>query len=160
MSKKQEFTIPKGLNGRVIALDFETTGLGADSGDRAVSLALVEIKNGKLTGKELSLEFNPRRSVPFHAFRVHGLSREYLKDKPSFKNEAQKIVDFIGKDEPLLVAHNAKFDMGFLKAEMRRARCKLPEFDVCDTLEMAKDLYGSERGNATLDNVLDQLGID
>lgn len=161
MSKKQkqEFIIPKNIKGRAIALDFETTGLNAGV-DKAVSVALVELKDGKPTGKKLYLEFNPKRHIPSYAVKVHGLTRKYLKDKPVFKEEAQKIIDFIGKDKPLLIAHNANFDMSFLNAEMKQAGKKLPEFNVCDTLVLAQDLYGTEKGNATLDNVLDKLGVD
>jgi DNA polymerase-3 subunit epsilon len=158
--RKKEYIMPSTLSGRTVVLDFETTGLSPKDGHRAVSLSMIELVDGKPSGKEMDLFFNPHRPVPSYATKVHGLDDAFLKQQPSFRSQAEDISKFIGKNATL-VAHNAKFDMKFMKDEFRRAGVKMPATKgVVDTLQLARDLYGRKKGQATLDAVLDNLKID
>ena len=103
---------------REIVLDTETTGLSPTSGDRLVEIGCVELINHIPSGKNYHVYINPQRSMPEEAFRVHGLSEEFLADKPLFKDVADDFRTFIGDAQ--LVIHNAPFDMGFLNAELER----------------------------------------
>lgn len=103
---------------REIVLDTETTGLSPQGGDRLVEIGCVELINHIPTGKTFHVYINPERSMPEEAFRVHGLSEEFLSDKPLFKAVAEDFRAFIA--DATLVIHNAPFDMGFLNAEIDR----------------------------------------
>ena len=105
---------------REIVFDTETTGLDPYQGDRLVEIGCVELFNGFPTGRSFHRYFNPERDMPDGAFEVHGLSTEFLKDKPLFAEVCEELLDFIG-DAPL-VAHNAMFDFGFINAELERCR--------------------------------------
>src|SRR5690606_38837004 len=104
---------------REIVLDTETTGLSPAAGDRLVEIGCVELINHIPSGRHYHVYINPQRSMPEEAFRVHGLSEEFLADKPLFKDVAADFIEFI--DDAQLVIHNASFDMGFLNAELERA---------------------------------------
>ncbi|QEA11579.1 DNA polymerase III subunit epsilon [Comamonas flocculans] len=144
---------------RQIVLDTETTGLSAEQGDRVVELGCVELVGRRLTGNNLHLYFNPERESEEGALRVHGLSSEFLRDKPKFAECAEQIFDYLKGAE--LIIHNAAFDMGFL--EMEFARLKRPPLaatlaGVLDTLMLARDLYPGKRN--TLDALCDRLEVD
>ena len=104
---------------REIVFDTETTGLDAANGDRLIELGCIEIVNRIPTGREFHRYLNPERDIHRDAVAVHGLTSEFLKDKPLFKDVADEFLEFIG-DAPL-VAHNATFDLGFINAELERA---------------------------------------
>src|SRR6476660_4998041 len=104
---------------REIVMDTETTGLDASNGDRLIEIGCVEIVNRIPTGREFHRYLNPERNIHRDAADVHGLTSEFLEDKPLFKDVADEFLAFIG-DAPL-VAHNASFDRGFINAELERA---------------------------------------
>lgn len=143
---------------REIVLDTETTGLDHRSGDRLIELGCVEIVNRIPTGRELHKFINPEdRQVHPEALQIHGITDEFLKDKPKFREVAQEFLDFIG-DAPLVI-HNATFDVGFLNAEL--ARLKLPEIQshrVVDTLALARRRHPA--GPNSLDALCRRYGID
>jgi len=144
---------------RLIVLDTETTGLSAEDGDRIIELGCVELFNRKLSGNDLHLYFNPERDSHEDALKVHGLTTEFLSDKPKFGLRAQEIVDYLSGAE--LIIHNAAFDVGFLNKEFERAGLKpLQHYvsDVTDTLAMAKAVYPGKRNS--LDALCDRFGID
>lgn len=122
---------------REIALDTETTGFDFSSGaDRIVELGCVELVNHTPTGKTFHAYINPERDMPEKSFRVHGLSAEFLSDKPKFAEVAKSFLDFIG--DAVLVIHNAPFDIPFLNMELTRAGGVELSWDrVVDTLEMS-----------------------
>jgi len=122
---------------REITLDTETTGLGFDKGDRIVELGCVELINHTPTGKTFHTYINPERDMPEESFKVHGLSTQFLSDKPKFAEVAQGFLDFIG--DAVLVIHNAPFDIPFLNMELARAnRTGLSWDRVVDTLELSR----------------------
>ncbi|MBN8748759.1 DNA polymerase III subunit epsilon [Xylophilus ampelinus] len=144
---------------RQIVLDTETTGLSAENGDRIIELGCVELFNRKLTGNDLHIYFNPERESHEDALRVHGLTTEFLSDKPKFATMAQEIVEYLRGAE--LIIHNAAFDVGFLNKEFELAGlAPLREFvgDVTDTLAMAKQVYPGKRNS--LDALCDRFGVD
>ena len=106
-------------NDRKIALDTETTGLDPKTGDRVVEIGAVELINDVPSGRKLHLYINPERDVPREAVKVHGLTNSFLDDKPVFAHVADEFLSFVGDAQ--LVIHNAKFDIGFLDAELERA---------------------------------------
>ena len=105
---------------REIVFDTETTGLDPLQGDRMVEIGCIELINRFPSGRTFHCYFNPERDMPEPAFKVHGLSVEFLKDKPLFAHKVDELIEFLG-DAPL-VAHNAMFDLGFLNAELERAK--------------------------------------
>ena len=122
---------------REIILDTETTGLDPATGDRLVEIAGVEVLNYIPTGEHFHVYIDPERDMPDGAFRVHGLSAEFLKGKPLFKDVAADFLAFIGDSR--LVIHNAEFDMKFLNAEFKRAgMAVLPADRAFDTLSYAR----------------------
>src|SRR5262249_2331296 len=104
---------------REIVFDTETTGLDPAQGDRLVEIGCIELVNRFPTGKVFHRYLNPERDMPDGAFKIHGLSIEFLKDKPRFAEVVEELVVFIG-DDARLVAHNAQFDLTFLNAELKR----------------------------------------
>jgi len=142
---------------REIIFDTETTGLDPYQGDRLVEIGCVEIINGFPTGKSFHKYINPERDVPEGAFKVHGLSREFLMDKPLFADVVDEFIEFIG-DAPL-VAHNAMFDLGFVNAELERAKKPLvPRDRLVDTLMLARRRFPG--GGNKLDDLCVRYNID
>ena len=144
---------------RQLFLDTETTGLSAEGGDRVIELGCVELVNRKLTGKNLHFYFNPGRDSHEEALKVHGISNEFLRDKPKFESVAQEIIDYVQGAE--IIIHNAAFDVGFLNKELELAGQKpfTTYVDgVVDTLVMAKQMYPGKRNS--LDALCDRLGVD
>ncbi len=127
---------------REIVLDTETTGLDPATGDRVVEIGAVELLNGVPTGANFHVYINPERDVPEGAFRVHGLSAEFLKGHPVFAAIASEFSAFIGDDR--LVIHNAEFDVKFINAEF--ARLEIPPLAparILDTLALARRKHPS-----------------
>ena len=144
---------------RQLFLDTETTGLSAEGGDRVIELGCVELVNRKLTGNNLHFYFNPGRDSHEDALKVHGISNEFLRDKPKFKDVVQEILDYVDGAE--IIIHNAAFDVGFLNKELELAGQKpFTTFvdNVVDTLVMAKQMYPGKRNS--LDALCDRLGVD
>ena len=142
---------------REIVFDTETTGLDPYQGDRLVEIGCVELVNGFPTGNSFHRYLNPERDVPEGAFKVHGLSREFLMDKPFFADICEDLLAFIG-DAPL-VAHNAMFDLGFLNAELERCKKMLLQRDrLVDTLMLARRRYPA--GPNSLDHLCTRFSID
>ena len=144
---------------RQIVLDTETTGLSAENGDRVIELGCVELFNRKLTGNDLHIYFNPERESHEDALKVHGLTNDFLRDKPRFAMLAGDIAEYLRGAE--LIIHNAAFDVGFLNKEFELAGLEpLRSYaaDVTDTLAMAKQVYPGKRNS--LDALCDRFGVD
>jgi DNA polymerase III subunit epsilon len=127
---------------RQIFLDTETTGLSPESGDRIIEIGCVEIVNRRLTGRKVHFYVNPERRNSTDAYAVHGLSDEFLADKPLFAQIVDELLEFVRDAE--IIIHNAAFDVGFLDAELRRiGRPPFLEHGVrvTDTLSMARDSF-------------------
>ena len=127
---------------RQIFLDTETTGLSPESGDRVIEIGCVELVNRRLTGNNLHFYVNPERRSHDDAIKVHGLSEEFLKDKPLFGHVVDQLIEFVRDAE--IIIHNAAFDLGFLDAELRRI--DRPAFAshvgrVVDSLSMARESF-------------------
>ena len=144
---------------RQIVLDTETTGIGSESGHRIIEIGCVELVDRKLTGKHFHVYLNPERSVDEGAFRVHGISTEFLQDKPLFKDILQDFLQFIEGSE--IIIHNAPFDVGFLNAELRYAKWSKPLASYCqvlDTLVLARKKHQGQRN--TLDALCKRYDVD
>jgi DNA polymerase-3 subunit epsilon len=142
---------------REIVLDTETTGLDPYQGHRLVEVGCVELINRIPSGQTFHRYINPDRDVPAEAFSVHGLSAEFLKDKPPFGEIAEDFIAFVG--EARLVIHNAAFDIGFLNAELERAGHKaLTRERLVDTLLLARRKFPG--GSNRLDDLCVRYGID
>ncbi len=142
---------------REIVFDTETTGLDPRQGDRVVEIGCIELVNHIVTGQTFHVYINPERTMPRAAFDVHGLSDQFLSDKPKFAEIAADFAAFIA--DARLVAHNADFDVKFLNAEF--ARLKMPPITndrVVDTLALAKRKHPS--GPNSLDALCNRYGID
>ena len=127
---------------RQIFLDTETTGLSPESGDRIIEIGGVELVNRRLTGRTIHFYVNPERRNSIDAYKVHGLSDEFLADKPLFAQVVDELIEFVRDAE--IIIHNAAFDVGFLDAELRRiGRPAFLEHGVrvTDTLSMARDTF-------------------
>ena len=142
---------------RDIVLDPETTGLDPSTGDRIVEIACVEIVNTVPTGEFFHIYIDPKRDMPDEAFRIHGLSSEFLTGKPLFEHVADDFLNFIG-DAPLVI-HNAEFDMRFINAELQRCdRQPIPMTRVIDTLALARRKHPG--APASLDALCARYRID
>jgi DNA polymerase-3 subunit epsilon len=144
---------------RQIFLDTETTGLSPDNGDRIVEVACVELLHRKLTGNNKHFYLNPGRDSHEEALKVHGLTSEFLRDKPAFEVVADELLDFLGGAE--VIIHNAPFDVGFLNLELSLAgRPAFSEFvaSVTDTLVMAKEMFPGKRNS--LDALCARFDVD
>lgn len=144
---------------RQVVLDTETTGLDFRLGDRVIEIGCVELLNRKLTGQRFHRYINPEREVEAGALAVHGLSTEFLQDKPRFGEIADEFLDFIRGAE--LVIHNAAFDVGFLNNELvlqREASLEQACLGVVDTLKMARELHPGRRNS--LDALCERYAID
>jgi DNA polymerase-3 subunit epsilon len=127
---------------RQIILDTETTGLSPESGDRIIEIGCVELVNRRLSGRTLHFYVNPERRNSVDAFKVHGLSDEFLADKPLFGDIVDELLEFVRGAE--IIIHNAAFDIGFLDAELRRIGrpCfTAHEVRITDSLSMARDSF-------------------
>ncbi len=142
---------------REIVLDTETTGLDPESGDRIVEIGCVELINHTPSGKTYHQYINPERSMSEEVIAVHGLTEEFLSDKPKFSEIADDFLKFVGDD--VLVIHNAPFDMKFLNFELKKANRPLLSFDrVFDTLVMARQKYPGSRVN--LNELCKRFSVD
>jgi len=141
---------------REIVLDTETTGFEYKQGHRIVEIGCVELDNHMPTGRTYHQYINPERDMPDGAFRVHGLSEEYLRDFPLFKEVAQEFLDFIG-DTPLII-HNAGFDVPFLNWELKAHKFPEMENNVVDTLIIARKKFPGSPAN--LDALCRRFSID
>ncbi len=142
---------------REIVLDTETTGLDPETGDRIVEIGAVELKGHMPTGRTYHQYINPERDVPQEAVQVHGLTVDFLRDKPVFKDVAQDFLTFIG--DAKLIIHNAAFDMKFLNAELKwQGLCQLPYDRAIDTLDIARRKFPGSP--ASLDALCRRYGID
>lgn len=142
---------------RQIVLDTETTGLSPNDGDRLVEIGCLEIVNQVATGNTFHRYINPERDVPKGAFDVHGLSAEFLRDKPKFAEVVEAFLEFIG-DDPLVI-HNASFDMGFLNHELKRAGREPLAFErAVDTLMIARKRFPGAQNS--LDALCRRFGVD
>jgi len=141
---------------REIVLDTETTGLDPSAGHRVVELGCVELMNMVATGNTFHVYFNPEMTMPMGAQDIHGLSDEFLADKPLFADQAEAFLEFIGDAQ--LVIHNASFDMGFLNAELERCKKAKLTNPYVDTVTLARRKFPGQR--ASLDALCERFGID
>ncbi len=142
---------------REIVLDTETTGLDPFQGHRLVEIGCIELVNRIPTGETFHRYLNPERDMPAEAFAIHGLSAEFLQDKPMFADVADELIAFLA--EAPLIAHNASFDLGFLNSELERAgRTGVGRERVVDTLLLARRKHPG--GLNRLDDLCARYGID
>ncbi len=142
---------------REICLDTETTGLDPKDGHKIIEIACVELVNKIKTGNVFHAYINPRRDVPDEAFKIHGISTDFLKDKPIFNHIAYKFLDFIRGAK--LVIHNAAFDMKFINHELRILGIDpLTSAEVIDSLMLARNKFPGSP--SSLDALCKRFGID
>ena len=144
---------------RQIFLDTETTGLSPEHGDRVIEIGCVELLNRKLSGNNLHFYLNPGRDSHEEALKVHGLTSEFLRDKPVFEAVADDLLAYLQGAE--VIIHNAPFDMGFLNKELAllgRAPLREVVLSVTDTLALAKEMFPGKRNS--LDALCSRLGVD
>jgi DNA polymerase-3 subunit epsilon len=144
---------------RQIVLDTETTGLSAANGDRIIEIGCVELVARKLTGNNLHFYLNPGRDSHEDALKVHGISNEFLRDKPKFSAVADELLAYLADAE--VIIHNAPFDVSFLNHELLligKPPLKHCVAKVVDSLMMAKELYPGKRNS--LDALCDRLEVD
>lgn len=148
------------MSHRQVILDTETTGIRVDEGHRVIELACVEMIDRKLTGRHVHYYINPEREVEVGALAIHGITTEFLLDKPLFHTIAQEFMDFVHGAE--LVIHNAPFDLGFLNNEIALAKQVWKNITdhcgVVDTLQIARRLHVGQRNS--LDALCKRYGID
>jgi DNA polymerase III subunit epsilon len=142
---------------REIVFDTETTGLDPYQGHRLIEVGCIELLNRIPSGQTFHRYINPERDVPAEAFAIHGLSAEFLKDKPRFSEVAEELIAFIG--EAPLVAHNASFDLNFINAELERAgQTAITRDRVIDTLLLARRKHPGSPNR--LDDLCSRYSID
>jgi DNA polymerase-3 subunit epsilon len=144
---------------RQIVLDTETTGLDPALGHRVIELAAVEVVSRRITERDFHRYVNPGREIEAGALQVHGISNEFLADKPGFRDVARDFLEFVEGAE--LIIHNAPFDVAFLNAELELAGLKpIEEYcpSITDTLRMAKDLHPGKRNS--LDALCERYAVD
>ena len=155
---------------REVVLDTETTGLNYNKGDRLVEIGAIELINHIPTGKTFHSYLNPliNREMPNEAFNVHGLTTEFLSNKPLFSEVVESLLSFLGKSN--LIIHNAKFDIGFINHELqllensnqqiyeRLPYKEIREENIIDTLDIAKSLYPGK--SVSLDSLCVKFGIN
>ena len=144
---------------RQIVLDTETTGLSAEGGDRIIEIGCVELVARKLTGNNKHFYLNPGRDSHEDALKVHGISNEFLRDKPKFEAIAGELMEYLRGAE--IIIHNAAFDVSFLNKELEligEQPFRTVAGSVTDTLLMAKEMYPGKRNS--LDALCDRLGVD
>lgn len=145
---------------RQIVLDTETTGLEPKQGHRIIEIGCVEIQNRRTTGNDYHVYLNPDREIEDGAFEVHGISTEFLQDKPRFKDIAQEFVNYLRDAE--LIIHNAPFDVGFIDAELRRIGKKWGKTEdyctVTDSLMLARQMHPGQKNS--LDALCKRYEVD
>lgn len=142
---------------REIILDTETTGLDPKTGHRIIEIGALEMRNKILTGSSFHYYINPEREVPFEAFKIHGISSEFLKDKPKFHEISVEFLEFI--EGANLVIHNASFDMNFLNHELTKIGQQSLDFvNVVDTLILARKMFPGQKNN--LDSLCKRFNVD
>lgn len=142
---------------RQIVLDTETTGLDPLQGHRIIEIGAVELINRRLTGNNFHVYLNPDRQIDAEAISVHGITNQFLKDKPRMTEVADAFLDYLGDAE--LIIHNAKFDIGFIKAELDRQQKALSaDLRVIDTLLLAREKHPGQKNN--LDALCRRYNID
>jgi len=145
---------------RQIILDTETTGLRVEDGHRIIEIGCVELVNRRITSNHFHYYINPQRDIDAGAAAVHGITTEFLQDKPLFTDIIEAFMSFVNDDE--LIIHNAPFDLSFLNNELQLARGKwklmTDHCSVIDTLPMARKLHVGQRNN--LDALCKRYGID
>ncbi len=144
---------------RQVVLDTETTGLSADNGDRLVEIGCIELVNRKLSGRHLHLYVNPQRPSEPGALAVHGLTEEFLADKPLFAQVVDELLAFVADSE--LIIHNAPFDVGFLDAELSRLGrepLRAHVVSVIDSLALAKQMFPGKQNS--LDALCRRFEVD
>ena len=144
---------------RQIFLDTETTGLEHKLGHRVIEIGCVEMRNRRLTNRHFHRYINPERDIDAGALAVHGISLDFLQDKPRFADIAAEFLDFVRGSE--LIIHNAAFDVGFLNAELAlldMAPIETVCREVHDTLRMAKDMHPGKKNN--LNALCERYGVD
>jgi DNA polymerase-3 subunit epsilon len=143
---------------RLLFLDTETTGLHPENGDRIIEIGIVEMIDRELTGRTFHAYCNPQRAVPDKAYAIHGLSYEFLKDKPLFVDIAEDFLAFLYESPSRLLAHSADFDLGFINNELAMASLPALNLPVEDTLVLARQLFSGKRHS--LDSLCKLLLID
>ena len=144
---------------RQIFLDTETTGLSPESGDRIIEIGCVEMLGRRLTGRNLHFYVNPERRSHEDAVKIHGLTDDFLADKPLFAAVADELIDYLAGAE--IIIHNAGFDVGFLNEELRRlGRPKFPTLvdKITDSLSMAREMFPGKANS--LDALCKRLEVD
>ena len=142
---------------REIVLDTETTGLDVNNGDRIVEIGIVELENHVQTGACFHHYLNPERNSDVKALQIHGLTTEFLKDKPKFVDIADQFIDFVSDSK--IIIHNAPFDVGFINAELRKCEKKeLNENSIIDSLLLAKKHFLGQ--SVSLDSLCRKFDID
>ncbi|MCC8372083.1 MAG: DNA polymerase III subunit epsilon [Rickettsia endosymbiont of Pseudomimeciton antennatum] len=145
---------------REVILDTETTGLEPKSGHRIVEIGAIEMVNKVLTGKQFHFYINPQRDMPTEAYRIHGISGEFLKDKPIFAEIVEEFLEFISTSR--LIIHNAAFDIKFINYELSLLKRPYTEFlelsNTIDTLALARKMFPGMKAN--LDSLCKRYKID
>ena len=144
---------------RQLVLDTETTGLSVEQGHRIIEIGVIELVNRRPTGNHFHRYVNPDREVESGAVSVHGITNEFLADKPRFADVARDLWEWIGGDE--LIIHNAPFDVGFLDVEFRQCGVGRPLAEICvvtDTVQMARKLHPGQK--ASLDALCKRYEVD
>ncbi|WP_296402812.1 DNA polymerase III subunit epsilon [Psychrobacter sp.] len=149
--------INRGITGRQLIMDTETTGLDALKGDRVIEVGIIELINRKFTGEKLHVYINPERGMDDEVIRVHGITEAFLADKPKFKDVAKPLYEFMLGAE--VIAHNASFDMSFLSMEFDKVGLTdfAEKITVTDSLVMAKQQYPGQKN--TLDALVRRLNV-
>ena len=144
---------------RQVFLDTETTGLSPESGDRVIEIGCVEMLNRRLSGKNLHFYLNPERPNHEEAVKIHGLTDEFLADKPLFASVADELLEYLAGAE--VIIHNASFDVGFLNEELRRlGRPKFDGFvgEITDSLQIAREIFPGKANS--LNALCKRLDVD
>ena len=145
---------------RQIVLDTETTGLDPQSGHRIIEIACLEMINRKITGDTYHVYINPQREIELEAEQVHGITNDFLKDKPLFKDVANDFLQYVDGSE--MIIHNAPFDVGFIDHELGmydRSLGKISKYcQITDSLKIARQLHMGQRNS--LDALCKRYGVD
>ena len=143
-------------NRRLLVLDTETTGLDLENGDRVIEIGIIELIDGVKTGHNFQQYFNPNKKIEKAAQDIHGLTNEFLSDKPNFYDIADEFNDYI--KESTLIIHNASFDIKFLDFELENCGKKKINNEIIDTLSIAKKEFPGQ--SVSLDSLCKKLQIN